>query len=69
MSDLTGLASFLQTDMGKMMVGIAKDYLIPYGKERLFAAMKPVEMSEEEIKQRAQDEFVTVDDFDIKPPK
>lgn len=53
MSGPTDIAAFLQTDIGKMFVGIAQDYVIPYGKEKLFAAMEPVEISEEEIKQKA----------------
>lgn len=63
------LIRFLNSPTGRVISNIARDafnnHIIPYMKENMGNALKPAHMSEEEQVQRAKDEFVTVDDFDI----
>ncbi|MGL5386658.1 MAG: hypothetical protein ACRDCA_12520 [Serratia sp. (in: enterobacteria)] len=71
MNDLDGIIKFMQSPLGRMLVNGGKEFftnhLFPYFRQSMAGSMKPVEMSEEEIHQRAKDEFATVDDFDIEP--
>lgn len=69
MNELDGIIKFMQSPLGRMLVSGGKDFftnhLFPYFRDGMASGMKPVDMSEEERKQRAADEFATVDDFDI----
>jgi hypothetical protein len=68
-NELDGIIRFMQSPMGRMLVSGGKDFftnhLFPYMRQNFQGSMKPVNMPDEEQKKRAEDEFMTVTDFDI----
>lgn len=70
MSTFDDLARVINSPLGRMAMGIIRDafnnHIIPYARENMVQAMKPVEpMTKEEQQQQASAEFATVDDFDV----
>ena len=69
MSTFDDLARVMNSPLGRMMVGIIRDafnnHIIPYARENMVQAMKPVEPMTKEEQQQASAEFATVDDFDV----
>lgn len=66
MNDFEGIIKFMQSPLGRMLFNAGKDvvtnHVIPYVRNN---TMRPVNMSEEEVAARAQEEFQTVKDFDL----
>lgn len=66
MNDFEGIIKFMQSPLGRMLFNAGKDvvtnHVIPYVRNN---TMRPPKMSEEEVAARAQEEFQTVNDFDL----
>lgn len=65
MNELESILKFFQTPTGRLLKEFSTEHLLPFIKAKLAGSMKPVVMSEQEQQQRAADEFMTVDDFDL----
>lgn len=70
MNDFESIIKFMQSPLGRMLFNAGKDlvtnHVIPYMKQ---SSMRPVDMPEEEVEQRAKEEFQTVNDFDLQQEK
>lgn len=66
MSEFDGIIKFMQSPTGRMIFNALKDvavnHVIPHYRN---SVTRPVDMSEEEMKKKAKEEFQTVDDFDL----
>lgn len=69
MKEIDGIIKFAQSPLGQMLFNGGKDFvtnhLFPFAKMYMAGAMRPVNMDELEREYRAQEEFATVDEFDI----